>query len=542
MKLTSNIIRTVVFVGAIAAVVVASAVYYRLAPSGETALGNGVFVIALADAHSDALFAGGLSGLAIIVVLVVLVHVVHRDISAPVWKLTRAAERITAGQLDGFAGKFADDEIGALARVLGELAKKTAQAQRLLRERVDEKTRALSEKVREVEQKNIALAETKRAIVNALDDLRAQETLLRQERDKLNVALRGIADGVFVIDRWEVVTFFNAAAEGISGYSASEIVGKPYQEILRFMREADGEIDLRFIDDALFGERVVRIHVSAPLLLLRKSGKQIVVAANAAPLRDERGETTGVVVVFRDVSHEREIDRAKSEFISLATHQLRTPLTTMKWIPEMLLEGAAGKLTPKQRGYVDDLRRSAERLVQLINKLLSIARIESRALKLSVEDVDLHALLAGVRGDFAMEAAERKQRLLVHAPKIATLRSDSRLLREVLHNLLANAIKYTPAGGHIELTALAAPHRKAAFTVKDDGIGIPAAQQSRIFSKFFRADNAAKTEVTGTGLGLYIVKKILEILGGDISFTSAEQRGTTFTFMLPLDGPPAPND
>lgn len=471
----------------------------------------------------------------------VIAYVFQNHIVAPLAALARGARDMIDGTFSGFDRTFARDETGNLSEAIRSLWEHARRIQRMLVERVREKTMALESRIRKADEQNKMLEETKRAIVNVMDDLRKEESLLQEERDKLSVALRGIGDGVFVIDNFEVVTFFNSAAEGLTGYAAGDVVGRPYQETLKFMREADGATHLKFIDDVFSSEHALRIHPTEPLMLLRKNGTRIAVAASAAPLRNARGDVTGVVVVFRDVSREREIDRAKSEFISLATHQLRTPLTTMRWIPEMLLEGAVGKLSARQRKYIDDMRRSSERLVQLINKLLSVARIESRRIEVIPEEVDARALLLDIQKDFTRETKSRKQRLLLRLPKAVTLRTDPKILGEVIRNLLANAVKYTPNGGRIEVSVISAPRGKVVFHVKDNGIGIPAEQQARIFGKFFRADNAAKTDVAGTGLGLYLVKQFVELLGGAITFESVERKGTVFTVTLPIKGPETEN-
>ncbi|MBI2604314.1 MAG: PAS domain S-box protein [Candidatus Harrisonbacteria bacterium] len=448
----------------------------------------------------SAWFLGIIAAFLVLIISLIL----SRRITDPIHKLVEAATRLSAGNFETPVAEdlaAAQDETGILARAFSVMTERL----------------------------------TKHAIVNVLDDLRKKEGLLEQERDKLETTLRGIGEGVFVIDRFGVITFFNPAAEGISGYAASEVIGRPHEEMLRFLRESDGEPDLRVVDDVLENERVVRARAFASTLLVRKNGKSVAVAVSAAPLRDERGETSGAVVVVSDVTKEREIERAKTEFISLATHQLRTPLTTMSWIPEMLLEGALGKMPQKQRRYIANLRDSAHRLVLLINKLLDITRIESGRMDVAVADVRIARLFRDLRDDFAHEIRARKHRLTFRrAAGIVFMYTDGRLLGEILRNLIANAIKYTPNGGRIEVVAEKRGTRQVAFAVKDNGMGIPEAQQPRIFEKFFRADNAAKAEANGTGLGLYIVRQMARMLGGDITFTSREGKGATFTVVLPV--------
>ncbi|MBI3114597.1 MAG: PAS domain S-box protein [Candidatus Harrisonbacteria bacterium] len=482
----------------------------------------------------SAWFLGIIAAFLVLIISLIL----SRRITDPIHKLVEAATRLSAGNFETPVAEdlaAAQDETGILARAFSVMTERLRELRRGLEQKVAEKTRALSKSLSDAEAQNKELTTTKHAIVNVLDDLRKKEGLLEQERDKLETTLRGIGEGVFVIDRFGVITFFNLAAEGISGYAASEVIGRPHEEMLRFLRESDGEPDLRVVDDVLENERVVRARAFASTLLVRKNGKSVAVAVSAAPLRDERGETSGAVVVVSDVTKEREIERAKTEFISLATHQLRTPLTTMSWIPEMLLEGALGKMPQKQRRYIANLRDSAHRLVLLINKLLDITRIESGRMDVAVADVRIARLFRDLRDDFAHEIRARKHRLTFRrAAGIVFMYTDGRLLGEILRNLIANAIKYTPNGGRIEVVAEKRGTRQVAFAVKDNGMGIPEAQQPRIFEKFFRADNAAKAEANGTGLGLYIVRQMARMLGGDITFTSREGKGATFTVVLPV--------
>ncbi|GEM_PF-6210319 len=481
--------------------------------------------------------------LGIIAVFLVLIVslILARSVTNPINKLVEDAKRLSTGNFEASVAEdlvMTQDETGILARAFSVMQQRLRELYQGLQQKVDEKTRALSKSLSDAEAQNKELATTKRAILNVLDDLRKQERLVEQERNKLETTLRDIGEGVFVIDGFGVVTFFNPAAEGISGYASSEVVGRPHEEILRFLRESDGEPDLHVVDDVLANERVVKIRAVAPVLLVRKNGKSIAVAVNAAPLRDVRGETSGAVVVLSDVTKEREIDRAKTEFISLATHQLRTPLTTMKWIPEMLLEGGLGKIPPKQRKYIEDMHRSADRLVVLINQLLDISRIESSRLDLNIEDVPVAELFHDLKFDFARETGLRKQHLVFKAPEPEVLRTDRRLLGEVLRNFISNAVKYTPNKGRIEVALQPSANGLVRFSVKDNGMGVPAEQQKHLFEKFFRADNAVKVDVSGTGLGLYIVRGIAGALGGVVTFESREGKGTTFFVDLPITGPP----
>jgi signal transduction histidine kinase len=268
-----------------------------------------------------------------------------------------------------------------------------------------------------------------------------------------------------------------------------------------------------------------------------------------SPFEDENGRKL-VIEVYRDVTKEREIDSAKSEFISVASHQLRTPLTAISWYIEMLLSGERGKLTSKQKSYMKEVADGGRRMSYLINDLLNLSRIEAGKIRVEPVSVKVDAFIQKVIEDFKPVAAEKSCNIIFNKTNVdfPNIMLDQNLLRQVILNLLANAVSYSREGqcsikvglGMIgdlpSETCAGANCKNVLVSVKDSGIGIPKEEQGRIFEKFFRAPNALKRVTAGTGLGLYISKLVLESLGGKIWFESAEGEGTTFYFTLPLSG------
>lgn len=229
----------------------------------------------------------------------------------------------------------------------------------------------------------------------------------------------------------------------------------------------------------------------------------------------------------------RELDQVKSEFLSIAAHQLRTPLSAVKWVFSLLLEEHNGSLSDEQRNFLQKGLDSNERMIHLVDDMLTVTRIESGKLEYVMEDLDLAKLARDVAEDVT-KSAERKHVTLAcfdDGPAIVT--ADGEKLRFVLDNLLSNAIKYTPENGTVE-AKIAIESGVAILTIRDTGIGIPKEQQQNVFSKFFRAENAVRTVSDGTGLGLYVAKRIIEHHHGTISFTSDVGAGTTFRVALPL--------
>lgn len=233
------------------------------------------------------------------------------------------------------------------------------------------------------------------------------------------------------------------------------------------------------------------------------------------------------------ITHLKEVDRVKSEFISLASHQLRTPLTGIRWAHHALLEGQAGEVSNEQRRILERSLDRTQAMMGLVGELLDVARIEDQKYRLLKEHVDAGQLVRGVVDQFSEAADRRKISFEVsvesHLPKITI---DKTKLSIAMGNLIDNAIKYTPAGGKVTISA-AQSGDMVCIKVADTGIGIPEEDQYRAFSKFFRSSNAIAMYTRGSGLGLYISRTIVEKHGGTIAVESAEGEGSTFTICLP---------
>ena len=231
----------------------------------------------------------------------------------------------------------------------------------------------------------------------------------------------------------------------------------------------------------------------------------------------------------------KELDRIKTEFISVAAHQLRTPLSALKWTLGLLIDEHTENLTTEQRSLLMKGFESNERIIKLINEMLVVTRIESGKIKLTFAPIHIEDLIESIVLDFAGQAHVRKIALSFGRPKerLPFISADSEQVRNVIQNLIENSMRYTLDGGSIRLET-SAEGRMVKVAVSDTGIGIPVKQQSRIFNKFFRADNAAKHRTDGSGLGLFIAKSIVEKHGGQLTFESTEGKGTTFTLTLPI--------
>ena len=236
----------------------------------------------------------------------------------------------------------------------------------------------------------------------------------------------------------------------------------------------------------------------------------------------------------KSLEHLKEIDRAKTEFVSLASHQLRTPLTSVSWYSEMLLKHEVGPLNPKQKEYLDEVYAQNRRMIDLVDDLLNSSRIDMGMLNIEPRKIDLKNILESVLGEMEPLAREKNIQLEKNiAENLPNAETDPEMIRIVFQNLISNAVKYTPNDGKVTV-ALAPAGSHLDFKVADTGYGIPKFQQNRVFTKMFRADNIRSKVTDGTGLGLYIARAVAKELKGKIHFDSEENKGTTFLLDLPV--------
>lgn len=376
-------------------------------------------------------------------------------------------------------------------------------------------------------------------------DLQKERNQAVASDQKSRAILSSIGDGVFVVDAKGIITVFNRAAETISGYSADEAIGRPYGEVLRFESEQTGKPNTQFIKRALGGHMTAVVNHG---VIVRKDGKFIPIADSAAPIRDTSEAVLGAIIVFRDVTKEYELDKAKSEFVSLTSHQLRTPLSAINWYAEMLIKGDAGKMTKTQDAYVKEIFEGSKRMGALVNALLDVSRLEIDKLTTQPEPTDVSTIITTISKELKVVIKNRQQTLRMHVSDVQPVIADPRQLRMIVQNLINNAVKYTPDKGVINVTlrkatgddiAQAGVKQEEApywlFSVQDTGYGIPKDDQSKIFAKLFRAENARALNVEGTGLGLFIVKQVVEKMGGHVWFESIESVGTTFYVVAPIE-------
>lgn len=256
------------------------------------------------------------------------------------------------------------------------------------------------------------------------------------------------------------------------------------------------------------------------------------VSDRATAIRDQSDKPIRLIGTVSDITERKQAEQMKSDFVSFVTHQLRTPLSGVKWMLELASE--AGEDMEEIQSYILDARRSTDRLIGLVNDLLDIARLERGRLEVSCQRINLADLTKGVVDEMNPLLLEKKQMFSLEVSNdLPSLYADEQLMRQVIINLVSNAIKYTPNDGEIKIQ-LKREMGKIHWTIQDSGIGIPKPHLAKLFDKFYRAENAVVVETEGTGLGLYLVRLIIEKFGGNVWCESEEGVGSTFQFTLPL--------
>jgi signal transduction histidine kinase len=267
------------------------------------------------------------------------------------------------------------------------------------------------------------------------------------------------------------------------------------------------------------------------VLNLTKDGRKIDVSLTVSPVLDRSGQVVGASSIARDITQQKELEQLKDEFVGTVSHELRTPLTAIKGFLELVADGEAGPLTKSQQEFLDIATRNTDRLGSLIDDLLDVNRIESHGLEIRSEPTSVSEVLQDVVTTFGPMAEAKGLTFQAELPELPMITGDGPRLLQVFSNLLSNAIKYT-LKGKIGVRAKAGV-RTVEIEVYDTGIGLTSAEQTQLFTRFFRGKSPTVLESGGTGLGLVIAKAIVEKHGGTIQVHSAPERGTRFVVSLP---------
>ncbi|MDD5751188.1 MAG: ATP-binding protein [Candidatus Peribacteraceae bacterium] len=440
-----------------------------------------------------------LLGILIFLLGIALAYFLARGLTQPIIGLSGNVGRLGPDHWAFRRSVHSHDEVEALDRAVGAMAARLEQGYRYLQSEVAKRTEEL-----------------------------------RRQYAKDHAILTSIHHGVLVADASGRVVDANPAALEMLHMRGHRVLGQRVGEVLVLSRhQTVVPEDQHPVLQCLKKHVPDRPRPNAPLSIVQEGGKHIPVMLVASPLFAGR-RFLGVIAVFHDVTEERQVDYMKSEFISLASHQLRTPLSTITWYLELLGTDDQEKLSPTQRSYLEQMTAASQRMTHLIDALLHASKLEGQNIKAVPQNVNIATLVHDATEGIRPLAKERKISLEVKLPAQAVMLStDPTLLLIILQNLLSNAVKYSEAGG-IVAVALTRGASGISIMVRDTGIGIPAGEQKRVFTRLFRGTNVRKIDTTGSGLGLFISHTIVEQLGGRMRFKSREGKGTQFTIQLPL--------
>ncbi|MEX0932257.1 MAG: PAS domain-containing sensor histidine kinase [Candidatus Saccharimonadales bacterium] len=395
-----------------------------------------------------------------------------------------------------------------------------------------------------IQQRENELADINKQLIDEVEEHKTTAENLAQtlkeiekEKAKDEALLQSIGEGVLAIDKNGKVIAINSAARHMFGLHEADLSKKPWHNLFKLVDKDTREVKLedRPLQKTLKSGQKVS---SDEFFYVDSESNQVPVAVTSTPVILNK-KVMGAVEVIRDISKEKAVERAKDEFVSLASHQLRTPLSAINWYSQSLLNRKADKTKTKK--YLEAIKASSERMTDLVGDFLSVSRLELGTVKLRIEKVEAVDLLEQTLNDLTPTLKRKKIKLNknVSNKKIQML-SDVHMLGLIFQNLLSNAVKYTLENGEVNVTLKAYTDEKDGtdhllFSIEDTGIGIPKKEQGQVFSKLFRAENAETKDIEGTGLGLYLVKSSAKELGGRIWFESHEGKGSIFTVQLPIE-------
>jgi PAS domain S-box-containing protein len=377
-------------------------------------------------------------------------------------------------------------------------------------------------------------AELYRLIRDQAEDLGNMLRNQQIETSRSKAILEAVADGVLVTDAKRIITLFNESAEKILGLERSRVLGKSMEHFSGLF----GRATRRWMEVIETWSREPGSYQGAEMFaeqITLEDGRVISVHLSPVSLRND---FLGTVSIFRDITHQVEVDRLKSEFVATVSHELRTPMTSIKGYVEVLLMGAAGPLSEQQTRFLQVVRANAERLAVLVNDLLDISQIEAGKLTLALQPVNIEEVANQAIAELRrrIEGNEKSVRIeKEYQPNLPRVLADPERTRRVLDNLLDNAFQYNLPDGLI-LVRLKQVGDEVQVDVKDSGVGIHPEDQERVFERFFRGESTLTLGVAGTGLGLSIVQNLVHMQNGRIWLESSgvPGEGTTFSFTLPV--------
>lgn len=476
--------------------------------------------------------------LMMILFLVLVYWALRFTIVKPILDISGGMKAVAENNFDYHLNTKSDDEIGSLGKSFEKMALIIKEARSAASAKVELQTNEIEEKSQELENQ-------KSAILNILEDVQSKEQkaeLLAGDLAKFKLAVENASDQVVITDTEGMVIYGNRAVERITGYTPEEALGKKAGVLWKMPMPHEYYVNMW---DVIKNQKKVYV---GEIQNKRKDGTIYIAQLSISPVLDKNKNLIYFVAIEHDITKEKQIDKAKTEFVSLASHQLRTPLSAINWYTEMLIDQDVGPINEEQKKYLNEVANGTQRMVELVNALLNVSRLDLGTFIIEPVAVNVVDMAKSVVDESKSEITSRNLNVeQIYAEGIPEFQADKKLLRIVMQNLLSNAVKYTPHYGSIKFS-LSVVHEgemfggvkvsvdSLAIAVADTGMGIPPEQKDRIFSKMFRADNARETETEGTGLGLYLIKSVIDHSGGGVWFESELNKGTTFYVVFPLSG------
>ncbi|MBN1779147.1 MAG: PAS domain S-box protein [Candidatus Buchananbacteria bacterium] len=475
-----------------------------------------------------------------IIIFYFLNYFLSSKLVKPIEILRRGIRIVEGGNLDYKVAIDSQDEIGQLSRSFDQMTQSIKKA-------YDEVELKVQDQTQQIKESKIELENQQKALLNILEDVEKEKInseSLAKDLEKFKLAVDNASDHIVITDQDGTILYANKGMEKITGFKIKEVLGKKVGSKATW----GGLMDSDFYKKMWNTISVKKQVFIGELKNHRKNGVQYETSASISPILNQNGKVVFFVGIERDITKEKEVDRAKTEFVSLASHQLRTPLSSINWYTEMLLAGDAGKINKEQKSYLEEVYKGNKRMVDLVNSLLNVSRLDLGTFIVEPELTDIPPLAISVIDELKPMIAKKQLKVTQQYDKnLPKINVDPKLLRVVFQNLLSNAVKYTPEQGsvvvelHLIKPGQAVGKEKIkvgslAIIVSDTGFGIPKDQQDKIFVKLFRADNVREKDTEGTGLGLYIVKSIVTQSGGKVWFDSVEDKGTKFYVVIPLSG------
>jgi len=405
--------------------------------------------------------------------------------------------------------------------------------------RLDANAKKLSEQDRKLKSINIELSKrlnqlenSEKSIIRAFADLQEARKKTDDERNKTAAIISNFIDPIIVIDVDNKINLINPSAMEVFGFGVDDL-GKEISSKNNYSFENFKEL-IQEDFSIKTSKELKSNNPNEEELILTVAGQELTYKVMTAPVVDNKKDKIGVMKIFYNLTREKMIDKMKSEFISIAAHQLRTPLSAIKWVIKMILDGEVGKLNDEQKEFLTKGYKSNERIIELVNDMLNVSRIEEGRFGYTFNKEDFVLLVNKIVSNEENVLKSKSIKFTLNLPaSLPKIYMDKTKMDLALTNLLENAIKYTPEHGKIELT-VEAGDKFIKVRIKDNGVGVPEKDLPKLFTKFFRAVNVIRMQTEGSGLGLFMVKNIIKRHGGEIMVKSEEGKGTEFIFTLPI--------